>query len=212
MDGASQCGWCGYDLSGLTGNRCPECGKQITDLGSREAAASLIDNAIAGRVTLADVKELWPDQTADHAVLGACDELWRDLAAMHGLLLTDDAPRVESTRAYLGRWALLLRSGCGLPPGVRVARRRRRSLTWVVVLLPVAAATAGTVAVVVGVPVVGALLLIALIVMMLGVRRSIMDSHALRNVNKPPLLRADVYPFRSRAELDAARRIVEGAV
>lgn len=211
------CGWCRYDLTGVPANRCPECGKAIIDDEARATAARLIRDVRDGRTPIAELFEAWPKETADWTVLRAAHEIRDELAEMRGLTLNRGLPHFEPVRGWLDRWAVFLRSGSKLAPRENAPRRGVR---WGTRLSGAVVAYAG--AVVLG-SVVWMLaaparyqwhaIVIAVVLgtgyLAMNLVQSLLQTGRLsRAIDRPELSRAS-YPFRSRAELEAARARVE---
>ncbi len=213
IDMTRPCGSCGYDLQGLTANLCPECGKQIIDAGARETAASLVEEVRNGRMTVAELRELWPQYTADTTVIRAGAELWQGLAEMRDLRLTDDLSRVERVRSFLDRWVVFLRAECELrpasvrtqagPPGPFLRPWATPAVVTAIalgVVCWVLATIAGPlwIAIVAGGLVFLALTSLSLVRQLRWTVRHVRYSELTRDAEA-------VHPFRSRAELEAAR-------
>lgn len=123
------CVSCEYDLSGLAGNVCPECGTPVIDVEARARAANLLqalrDSSIHSDALLVE----WPWECKDLAVIAAGQSI--------GDVLSDSMivrRAVSSTKVseLLDRWAVFLRTGVPLP--VRRRPRPKLRLFWALAL------------------------------------------------------------------------------
>lgn len=121
MEGsARQCGLCAYDLTGVKGNRCPECGKQTIDLEARAAAARSLDEFVDGSIDGGAVFATWSSPTADPTLHRARAELGQVFEQFIDARFGDHCRNARQLRDAMKRWAVFLRSGRE-HPGARPA-------------------------------------------------------------------------------------------